>query len=142
MNIFESNDCMYSITCVQKLRDDMHIQLADMQNLRVCFYLAKRYPEHLGRNSRMAAAWTTTVPEIAAGRTAATDIDQGLLSFQLHPTGKDGKTLFSAEGHFKHICQMASRSRASTGQKEPSPYLDVEISPDQVSILSPTAKVI
>ncbi len=120
----------------------MHIQLADMQNLRVCFYLVKRYPEHLGRNSRMAAAWTTTAPEIAAGRTAATDIDQGLLSFQLHPTGKDGKTLFSAEGHFKHICQMASRSRAPTGQKEPSPYLDVEISPDQVSILSPTAKVI
>ncbi len=142
MNIFESNECMYSMTCVQKLRDDMQIQFADMQNLRVCLYLAMRYPEHLDRNVRMAAAWTTTAPEIAAGRTAATDIDQGLLSFQLHPKGKDGIPLFSAEGHFKHIYQMASRSRASTGQKEPSPFLDVEMSLDQVSLLSPTAKVI
>ncbi len=41
------------------------------------------------------------------------------MSFQLHPTRKDGSPLFSAEGHFRHLCQMASRSRASTRQNEP-----------------------
>jgi hypothetical protein len=82
-------------------------------------------------------------PEITSARVGDAGIDDGLVSFQLHPTGVDGKPLFTPPAHFEHLCKIARRCAPSASGSLvllPADYLDVEVKPEQRDILNPTQK--
>jgi len=111
------------------------VPLNEMQNLRLCLELAAHNPSHLERGVATAAD-RLLLPEPAAAVAPPADASEGLVSFQLHPKKADGTQRYTGLDKFKHLAKMARRSTQSV--QEPSSYLDVEISPDQRTLLNPS----
>ena len=80
-----------------------------------------------------SASASVVAPELAAAEAAVKPATHGLTSFELKPAGMKGAQLFA------HISQFAQRDSKHTA-REPSSYLDVEITAEQKMILAPTAQ--
>lgn len=137
-SIFTAHANSYSMACVRELHERAHIPMADMHNLRVCLELAAEDPTHLERS--MPEASSATPDAVVSGQAAMTGVAQGLVTFQLHPKGPDGKQLYTGMAKFEHLVKMARRSAPREQQLAPSAHLGVEITPDQQKLLDPTAQ--
>ena len=124
---------MFCVDCVRKLKDECSIPTKDLQNLRVCYETAKKYPEHLELTVPSSTA-QTVAPELAAAEEALKPVTHGLINFELKPDGLNGAELF------QHVSQFVRRQTKRDDAVEPSAYLDVEITDDQRVILAPSAQ--
>ena len=134
-SIFAAHGSSYTVDCLRELHRRSHIQMADMQNLRVCLELAAQDPTHLERG--LPEASSVTPAPVAAAQAAVADVTEGLVSFQLHPKGQDGKQLLTGMAKFEHLVKMARRSVPVRQQLRPSRHLDVEMTPTQQQLLDP-----
>jgi hypothetical protein len=87
----------FSVDCLQKLYSEFSIPFADMQNLRVCYELAKTDCSHLDRGPPDATVVETQqqLPaEVKIAIKATTRVTEGLSSFELKPAGMKGLNIF------------------------------------------------
>lgn len=137
-DIFEKHDHAFSVPCVRELHKDAHIQLKDMQNLRLCLDLCRSNESLI---DQVEAAPRPTEPELVRSAAAArVAVETGLQTFQLHPTDLSGKRTMKGAELFSHVVSFVRRTSARDEQMAPSSYLDVEISKQQMQLLQPTAQ--
>ena len=110
MSILERHQSTFSVACVRALHSELHVPLADMQNLRVCLELAENDRSHLDRRLPEKRAAADEPEAITAARTTVTDLDAGLRSFCLHPKRANGEQLLSGAAKFEHLTKLARRS--------------------------------
>ena len=136
VEILAAHDNSYSPACVKDFHSKLHVPMPDMQNVRVCLELAANDPSHLERGvpERSTMAAPTEVTEAQA---AMTDVNDGLVSFQLHPKKADGTQCFTGLQKFEHLSKVARRSVSSRQDLTPSAYLNVEFSSMQQRLLNP-----
>ena len=131
MSIVERNGG-YNPECVRELYYEAHVPYADMQKLRLCVSAALESPHHLDMGMPDATTADANVaPERASAVAAQLPVTHGLATFQLKPPGLTDEALFA------HM--VTFRAHHST-QGEPSTYLEIDVSPDQKTILNPTAQ--
>lgn len=141
LDILNHHNGAYTTDCVTQLHTEMHVPIPDLQNLRVCLSLAIEHPDHITRSPELAevgAAAGFALPEVVTqAQTAMTDVNDGLQSFQLHPT-RNGKQLLTGLAKFEHMVKLARRCNTKDTAFGPSPFLDVECSATQKSLLDPS----
>ena len=139
--ILKAHDGGYTVACVRQLISEMHIPIADIQNLRVCLELAEENPVYLEREPSIELEVSLVQPPTAvtAAQTAMADVADGLTSFQLHPTC-GGKQLLTGVAKFEHMVKLARRSVSSDVALVPSAYLDITFTGTQRMLLNPTAQ--
>ena len=136
MLILNSHADTFTAACVKELSEKMHVQMSEMQNLRLCLELALRDPSHLDRE---LPSNSTSVPaEVSEVKTKLPHVSDGLISFQLHPKNKDGSQLYSGLDKFDDLSKMVRRVVPREVKLTPSAHLDVEVSATQQRLLDPT----
>jgi hypothetical protein len=112
----------FTVECLQKLYSEFSIPYKDMQNLRVCYELAKSDPSHLDReppNSSLVETQQQLPAEVRSAIKATTRVTEGLINFELKPAGMQGVNLFD------HM--IKKRLRSSEDPVPPSIYLDCSV---------------
>ena len=137
VEIFGEHEFQFNMECVRMLHDRLHVPLDDMQNLRVCIDHAIEDPSHLER--RLPDVTVQVPAEAAEAQAALVDVNDGLISFQLHPKKPDGSQLFTPAQKFDHLIKMARRSVPVRDELKISDHLDIAVSKEQSTvILNPT----
>jgi len=87
----------YSVDCLKELHSQCHIELKQMQNVRVCVECASKNPEQLdmGVPDPSTVAAIATSHDLGAASAAVNDVWDGLDSFQLKPKSKTGIELLN-----------------------------------------------
>jgi hypothetical protein len=104
----------------------MHVQMKDLQNLRVCIEAAKEDPSHLEMVAAAPAVATTLTEEGVEAAATAADANRGLLSFQCVPKDSKGRLMLKGPALLDHMVQYGRRMAVSREPHLPSSYLDVE----------------
>lgn len=133
MAVIAEFDGTFTVDCVRKLKAECNIPTKDLQNLRVCYETAKKYPEHLEMTVPSSEA-QTVAPEVVAAEAALKPATHDLVNFELKPKGLKGQALF------EHMSQFVRRQQKRGETLEPSAFLDVEITDDQRAILAPSER--
>jgi hypothetical protein len=125
----------FTVECLQRLYSDFSIPFSEMQNLRVCYELAKADPSHLDRappDSSVVETQCQLPDEVKNAIKATTRVTEGLISFELKPAGVKGLELFD------HM--IKKRLRSSVDPVPPSEFLDCSInySLGQTMIFNPS----
>ena len=109
--IFESFENKWSVECLKQLMTEMHIPLADMQQLRLCVTLAIEHPEDLNRGvpecNPILERDAESSEQIASGAARLADVAAGLKSFQLIPKDDKGQAILKGVDLFNHMVRMA-----------------------------------
>ena len=119
----------------------LYIPYADMDNLRVCVYIAEEHPETINypvgepnwnevKKAKMGESYTVEVVK------NKDDVNLNLNAFQRIPKNTDGVVLLHGEELFKHMVNFRNLRCSKNGKLEPSSYLHLEISMDQEKILN------
>jgi hypothetical protein len=134
--IHELHGNKYNVACLRQMHEEMHVLLTDMQHLRVCLELAIENPNHVTRGFEFSGA--EALPEaVTSAQSAMTDVADGLVTFQLHPS-RNGKKVFSGLDLFEHMVKRARCSVPEHVRHVPSAHLDIEYSTVQQELLNPT----
>ena len=135
MAIINSHDDKYTLACVRQLHIEMHVPLADMQNLRVCLALAASDPSQLERGVPDLSRREESPSEVIAQQSQVADPNRGLRSFELHPKTAEGNQLYSGLDKFNHLVKLARRSVGKNGSLLPSAHIDAEMTAVQKSVI-------
>ena len=143
MAIVDRHGGSFSVACVKALHSEAHIPLSDMQDLRACREMAIEHPTHL----QMGAP--TTAPEAPQLQEESLflPVTHGLATFELKPAAlvKQAKEEKDPMPLLNHMVTFNRRMNGKVGKGGrpflvPSPLVgDIEIHPDQHSILNPSA---
>lgn len=138
VNIVDSHGAEFNADCVQCLLDELSIAVKDLQNLRLCYEMAKEYPAHLEMcapsTEQIAAAQFN--PELEAVQESQKPLTHGLDSYQLIPKQKKMEPI----DLLNHMVGFRMRDpKLKDGESSvPSAYLDIEMSDTQRSLLKPS----
>ena len=112
-SIFEivKNNGGWTVQCLNGLRKTHNIPIKDMQNIRVCVECAEGNPDHLEQSGIEKIATSATgekyeeeeIEETMKSRAIKSNINNGLVNFQLKPKGLTNKELFKHMIWFREI---------------------------------------
>jgi hypothetical protein len=134
------HDGKFTPACCRELQTELNVSFKDMQNLRLCYEVAKDNPCHLEMvaplPARIEAAREN--PELEAAQEAAANksVSDGLVSYQLKPKGKKMNNIEL----FHHMCDFRARDPNISKEEaaDPSPFLDCAVSKEQRMMMAPT----
>lgn len=139
MAIFNKHGNKYSVDCVAELAGVQgFVQMADMQNLRLCLDLAVEHPSHLERGAPEPSA--VQEPAEVQQAAASINIKEGLHSLCLHPKQPDGTPVYTGKDLFEHLSKLLRRCTPRGQVLAPSSALNCEITAEQQQLLDPTAQ--
>ncbi|KAJ1449690.1 hypothetical protein M885DRAFT_590330 [Pelagophyceae sp. CCMP2097] len=120
----------FTVNCVKGLHTWCHVPYNDIQNLRLCYEVAKEYPEHVDMTTPLPSA-VTIAPEVAEAPEMLKPVTHGLASFHLKSEGLRGLELF------EHMVKFKKCHAAGVGFFEAESRLDLAISDVQKTVFEP-----
>jgi hypothetical protein len=140
VDLVDRHGGMWLMPCLLELRNTTHIQLKDMQHLRVSYTLAKLHPEELEMGVPIPAEVAQKPDDVILAESQQLSLTHGLVSFQVVPKDIDGRPLFTGPALFDHLVGYARTHTSALIKLTPSSYLNVEMTKDQHIFLHPTAE--
>ena len=143
-NMINEEDGNFSSQCISKLHSECHIRIADMQNLRVCYELAKEDPTQLDRHVPCPTdiRQATSVDGLSVEQEAGSkmkSITAGLNTFELKPANVKGIDLF--DHMIKHRLRRTKEdSHGIIRQSRVCSALNIDVCHSQQSLVNPSEK--
>ena len=117
----------FNVQCCRRLYSEHAIPFKQLQQVRMCYDMAIKYPDHLdkGAISDAEVELAEQLPEeVKTALQSTRNINEGLESFNLKPSGMEGIDLFDHMINFR-------RQNAAIEHQKPSEYLVVEVNKEK-----------
>ena len=139
MTVLKSHDFQYTAASLQQLHTECRIPYTQMNDVRVCVFIARQHPETLD----MLPKKKDQVPKVSAveeAKAAAAKLSDGMDDFQLVPKDAEGKPKFVRDKLLDHMIKRRNAKYAKEVRRGPAPWLDVHLYPDSLEMIQPTAE--